>query len=274
MIHRHRYSHFLPQHTMLRSRVHLALCTLLLCLTSVSGFCQTPESLIRKGNRAYKKGDYSKASSRYRQALEKAPMQLKAQFNLGASTYQEGDYMAAAEQWLKLSQHPDGEQKLKRNAMYNAGNALMKAEKLDEAIECYRQALRLDPNDKEAKYNLSEALRKRQEQQSSNQQNQQNQNQQNNRNQKDNQGQNQPGNRNQQDSTDQGEKQQQEGQDEQPQGGNPNEQPPQSQQEKMSEQEAENLLKALENQERKTQENFQQKKAQLTQPRRKKSKDW
>ena len=56
---------------------------------------------------------------------------------------------------------------------YNLGNSLLKANKFPESIDAYKSSLKLNPNNKEAKYNLSYAqdlLKQQQEQQKKQQQ--------------------------------------------------------------------------------------------------------
>jgi Mg-chelatase subunit ChlI len=70
------------------------------------------------------------------------------------------------------------EEKEKRSeSMYNLGNSLLMANKLQESIEAYKNSLKLKPENMEAKYNLAYAqdlLKKQQEQQNQQQQKQQN----------------------------------------------------------------------------------------------------
>ncbi len=66
------------------------------------------------------------------------------------------------------------EDKDKRSAsMYNLGNSLLMANKLQESIDAYKNSLKLNPDNMEAKYNLAYAqdlLKKQQEQQKQQQQ--------------------------------------------------------------------------------------------------------
>lgn len=49
---------------------------------------QLPErSLVRKGNRQYNKGNYEQSAGRYEQALQAAPGQFEAIYNLGNALY-------------------------------------------------------------------------------------------------------------------------------------------------------------------------------------------
>lgn len=81
-----------------------------------------------------------------------------------AAEYRAGQYEAAAATLGAQDSAP---------AHYNRGNALAKAGKLEEALQAYDRALRLNPQDEDAAFNrklVEEALRKRQKEQPSPQQ--------------------------------------------------------------------------------------------------------
>ena len=54
---------------------------------------------------------------------------------------------------------------LKEKAYYNGGVVLQSQNKLTECIRAYKNALKLDPNDEEARQNLERALQKQKQQQ-------------------------------------------------------------------------------------------------------------
>ena len=90
-----------------------------------------------------------------------------------AASYRAGDYQKAIES-LQDIQNPD--------AIYNRGNALARTGDIQQAIQAYEEALKLDPQHKDAKYNrdlLQEYLEKQQQQQQ--QDNNQSQNNEDNR---------------------------------------------------------------------------------------------
>lgn len=92
-------------------------------------------------------------SSEIAPSVQKDPKNPDAQFKLGQALYIEQSYAAAAEAFDKaaaLFDHPAW----KSAAHYNAGNAHYRQGRLDDAIEKYKQALRLLPSDPDAKHNL------------------------------------------------------------------------------------------------------------------------
>ena len=117
---------------------------------------QLPErSLVRKGNRQYNKGNYEQSIGRYEQALQAAPGQFEATYNLGNALYK-AERFDRAEQTMQQAAADSLRADTERaEAFYNLGNAQFKQQKYQEALESYKQSLRLNPSDMEAKYNYA-----------------------------------------------------------------------------------------------------------------------
>ena len=117
---------------------------------------QLPErSLVRKGNRQYNKGNYEQSIGRYEQALQAAPGQFEAIYNLGNALYK-AERFDRAEQTMQQAAADSLRADTERaEAFYNLGNAQFKQQKYQEALENYKQSLRLNPSDMEAKYNYA-----------------------------------------------------------------------------------------------------------------------
>ena len=96
---------------------------IVLVLFALSASAQSDEKAIRKGNRDYKSGNYERAISNYRKALEIRPNNAKAQFNIGDAYYAKQSYDTAYNEFQKVVEmSPDA--KLKSDAVYNMGNCL------------------------------------------------------------------------------------------------------------------------------------------------------
>jgi tetratricopeptide (TPR) repeat protein len=137
---------------------------LLFSFISLHSFAQNENELIEKGNEAYNKKQYNEAISNYKKAIEKNPTDETALFNLGNALYKSGkneEAEQAFDQAVNSSQSPGN----KANAWYNKGVALQNNNKLPECIEAYKQALRLNPDDDDARQNLQKALLKQKQQQ-------------------------------------------------------------------------------------------------------------
>lgn len=133
---------------------------------------------IYAGNELYKKNDYVAAEKWYQTAITKVPTDPTANFNLGNSIYQQKKYEDAAATFTKAAASTK-DINTKQKSEYNAGNAYLENKNLDEAIASYKKALKLNPNDQNAKYNLSYALQKKKKKESKcNKPNDQEQNQQ------------------------------------------------------------------------------------------------
>lgn len=157
-------------------RILLIINVLLFLPVAVWG--QKERADIRQGNRAYYEGKYPEAEVGYKRAMEKNIASYEANFNLAGALYKQGRYDDAAATYGKLAQ--DGTD-LQRQAAtyYNMGNTYVKQRKLDEAIEAYKNTLRLTPEDKEAKFNLAYAKKLKQEEEKKDQDDKNNQDNQN-----------------------------------------------------------------------------------------------
>jgi tetratricopeptide (TPR) repeat protein len=225
-----------------------------ICLTSEA---QTDKGHIRHGNREFKNGNYSEAEVNYRKSLDKE-YSPKAQFNLGDALYEQKNYEEASKAFSGVTERNTSNE-IEANAYYNLGNTLMAQEKYGEAFESYKKALKINPDDEDFRYNLEYARWKmiQQQQQQNQEQQQQNQDQE------------QDQNQDQQQEQEQNQEQQQQNQDQE----QDQQQQQQQQQQQMSKEDAERMLKALENQEKETMEEMNEKKASMMQ-KRKSEKDW
>lgn len=152
---------------------HKALKTLplyfLLLLTNFS-FSQSVKKEIIQGNEAYKKKQYSQASAAYEKALKRSPDNSTAFYNLGNSLYKTNkadDALKAYDNTTKTAT----DYRLKQKAFYNGGVVLQSQNKLGECIKAYKNALKLDPNDEDARQNLERALQQQKQNQKQDQQN-------------------------------------------------------------------------------------------------------
>jgi len=133
-------------------------------LISSAVFAQNDNQLIKKGNEAYNKKQYDIALDNYKKASEKNPANQKAPFNLGNALYKSEkpeDALVAYDAAIQNSKLPAE----KSGAYYNKGVVLQNSKKLPECIDAYKNALRLNPADEDARLNLQKALKQQQQQQ-------------------------------------------------------------------------------------------------------------
>ena len=203
--------------------------------------------LVRKGNRQYERGNYDTSVDNYSRALQENPECFEAKFNTANVQFRK-ELIDKSEQTLrKLAQDSTRTDLERADVSYNLGNTLFVQQRLEEALDCYRNAMRLNPDDKEAKFNyaLTKELLKQQQNQ---QQQQQNQNQNQDQNQDQDQDQNQNQDQNQEDKQNQNQQNQEQNQQNQ------------EQEQQISEQEQQAMLEAIQAQEDKTQDKLKDKK--------------
>jgi Ca-activated chloride channel family protein len=166
--------HIFKKQTILKSLVVFVLMAITVILNA-----QTDKKYIRKGNREYEKSKFSDSEISYRKAIDANKQSPDAVFNVGDALFRQKKYEEAGKQFAASTDQ--NEDKIKKSAgLYNMGNSMFEANKLQESIEAYKNSLKLNPGNKEAKYNLGyvqDQLRKQQQQQKQQQQNnKQNQN--------------------------------------------------------------------------------------------------
>ena len=149
--------------------------TLFLLFITMTAVAQTDRQYIREGNKQFHRGDYPGAEVSYRKAIEKNPRNPQAAFNLGNALMAQKKDSAAVQQFesaARLETNP-----LRKAQSYHNMGVICQSHKMyGEAIEAYKNALRLNPDDDETRYNLVLCKHQKQKQD----QNRQNQNQQNN----------------------------------------------------------------------------------------------
>jgi Ca-activated chloride channel homolog len=131
---------------------------------------------IREGNKLYHERQFEKALPAYQKAVEQNPKNLTARYNLANARFRTGNMPDAEKSYDELIEHTT-ENKYKEKGFYNKGVTLTKQQKLLESIEAYKNALKLDPTDEDARFNLQKALTEPKKQNQSQQQNQKQQQQ-------------------------------------------------------------------------------------------------
>ena len=218
----------------------------LLLLFVMSASAQTDRQYIRQGNKQFNAGDYPNAEVSYRKAVEKNPKNPQAVYNLGNALLAQKKDSAAIEQFqsaAKLETNP----LRKYQSFHNIGVICQSHKMYGDAIEAYKNALRLNPADDETRYNLVLCQHQKQKQDQNKQDQQQNKNDQNKDDKKDQQKQDQNKDQDKKDK-------------------------PQEQKPQMSKENAEQLLNAAMQQEKQTQDRM--KKAQQQPQRRNILKNW
>ncbi|MFI5129694.1 MAG: tetratricopeptide repeat protein [Chitinophagales bacterium] len=137
---------------MTRNLVILSVCVLPSIVNA-----QQVEEAIKKANDLYKQQKYEPAKAAYDEVLAKDSTNTIAKFNLGNTAYRLSKPDDAIKSFDQLvAKYKDADEKAR--AYYNKGVVLSSQKRLEESIEEYKNALRQEPNDKEARENLQKAL--------------------------------------------------------------------------------------------------------------------
>ncbi|HAX61360.1 MAG TPA: hypothetical protein DCX95_02215 [Elusimicrobia bacterium] len=131
---------------------------LIISLIASNGLYSSVRVNLGKGNSAYKKEKYEIALEKYKLAESEKPDLPETMFNLGNVYYKTGNYEDAIKNYEKAAYSKDIF--LQSKAYYNIGNALFRLGKFPEAIQLYKKALELNPDDKDAKFNIEFAQKK------------------------------------------------------------------------------------------------------------------
>ncbi|MEO5787895.1 MAG: tetratricopeptide repeat protein [Gelidibacter sp.] len=218
-------------------------------------------NLVYEANALMEDNNFISAEKEYRKAISKQPSSVAGTYNLGNSYYKKGNYEEALYRQQQAANNATDKAE-KHKAFHNIGNILMKNKKCKEAVEAYKSALRNNPTDDETRYNLG--LAKECAEQQKDDQPDENQDKDKKEDNKDDSDQDkdkkdQPDQDNKDNKDDKGQDKK-EGDDKKDEGkpkdekGKDENQQPQQQPGKLSPQQINNLLEAMNNQEQKVQE--------------------
>lgn len=235
---------------------------LILTLPGMLAQAQKAKILTNKGNTELAAGNIEAARQAYTEALKIDPNYQEAHFNLGNTYLMESRQMLetiatapdeasqqaiyksaqevskkAAAEFEKVAKDVNDPEKINK-VHYNLGNSQLMSGEVEKGIEAYKEALRKDPTDEDARYNLAYAqhLKRQQEQQQQQQDQQQDQDQK------------------------QDEQKQDENKENQEQKKDENQEQEQRQKDELSKEDAEQMLEALNKQEKDLQDKLNKKK--------------
>ena len=262
---------------------------LMIALATPAAMAQGGRGSVRKGNRAFGREKYQAAEIDYKKALLADSLSNAAGYNLGNTYYRLENYQEADKAYGAVADSLGKDPHYAARLYHNMGNSLLAQQNWQGAIEAYKNALRRNPSDKETKSNLAYAqlmLQNQQDQQQNQDQNQdqnqQNQDQNKNQDQQNqqNQDQNKDQDQNQNQNKDQNQDQNQDQNKDQNQNNDQNQNPDQDQNQdqtppppQMSQQDARQMLQAIQDKEKETQDKVKKEKALLFKSKQK-EKNW
>lgn len=128
--------------------------TLLLILISFATKAQEKDKFLPKGNEEFAEKKYADAEANYRISQSKFKKKAVSSYNLGTSIYKQNQHSEAKYQFAKAIQDAKTKPE-KHKAFHNLGNVLMKEKEYQGAVDAYKNALRNNPNDEETRYNYA-----------------------------------------------------------------------------------------------------------------------
>jgi len=232
------------------------------------------------GNKKIAENNFIAAETSYRNAIAKSNKNTIAPFNLGTAYYQNNSYGEAFTRFKEAGETSTSLEE-KHKAFHNMGNIFMKQKAYGKAVEAYKESLRNDSKDEETRYNLALAkeMLKREEQNKDKDKNEeqnkdkdkneeQDKKDKNDKEEKENKEQEnkEEGDQDKEENKDKDENKKEDGkddkknEDEKPKGDKKNEPTEQPKENKLSKQQVENLLRAMQNAEKEVQEKIDAKK--------------
>jgi tetratricopeptide (TPR) repeat protein len=123
-------------------------------LLSFAIFAQEKDMNLPKANDEFADKKYANAEAEYRISLSNNPKKAIASYNLGNSIYKQNqgsEALLSYEKTIKIAtERPE-----KHKAFHNSGNIYMAEKNYSAAVEAYKNALRNNPNDEETRYNFA-----------------------------------------------------------------------------------------------------------------------
>lgn len=216
---------------------------LLTCLTSFGQATKRERNLIKQGNEYFNKKQYSKAEESYSRVLEINPNSQIAKYNLGSTMLRQrggnSEKDVARDSLISrylsdVGSNTSAPASLRAHSFYNLGKLAYDRQDYASSVNYFKQSLKIDPKDDQARKNLRMAQKKLQ-------QNQQNQDKNKNK-----------------DKDDQKKKQDKQ---------QPPQKQPQPPKERQQQTNNDQLLKAMQNEEKNTRDKVNRRKAQMNQSR-------
>ncbi|MBI1343884.1 MAG: tetratricopeptide repeat protein [Terrimonas sp.] len=131
--------------------------TLLLLLAYMFSQAQKEAEKIQSGNMAYREGRYEQAAKQYKLVLSGSPEDPVATYNLALTFYKEDKADSALAAFEKMRRGETDPLRLSK-LYYNEGVIFSGKNNLAASIEAYKNALRANPFDNDARENLQKAL--------------------------------------------------------------------------------------------------------------------
>ena len=128
---------------------------LMFAFTGKTGlYAQQKDRILPKANQEYADNKFVEAEANYRISSSKFPNKATAPFNLGNAIYKQQQSSEAKFAYVKALKNSKSRAQ-KHRAFHNLGNVFMNEKDYTQAVEAYKNALRNDPTDEETRYNYA-----------------------------------------------------------------------------------------------------------------------
>ena len=127
-------------------------------LLTVTSFAQVDRKDVRRGNRQFGKAKYGDADISYRKGLNADTTSVPAAYNLANNLYRQENFSEAGKYYQQALRHvPEVGRRHQDpyafDTYFNAGDAALKQKQYRAAMDCFVRALIIDPDHMEAKEN-------------------------------------------------------------------------------------------------------------------------
>jgi len=112
------------------------------------------DKILREAEKELSENDFASAEASYRQAVSKNPESVTARYNMANMYYGKEKPAQAATRYDQAGKIA-GTKEEKHRIFHNMGNSFMEQKNYAGAVEAYKNALRNIPSDEETRYNLA-----------------------------------------------------------------------------------------------------------------------
>ena len=123
-------------------------------LLSFAIFAQEKDFHLPRANSEFADKKYAEAEAEYRISLSNNPKKSISAYNLGNAIYKQNNNSEALFSYENAIKNSTARPE-KHSAFHNSGNIYMKEKNYSAAVEAYKNALRNNPNDEETRYNFA-----------------------------------------------------------------------------------------------------------------------
>lgn len=131
----------------------------MLLMLSFAASAQEKDKTLPKANKEYSEKKFAEAEANYRISNSKFSKRTVAPYNLGNAIYRQNQMAEAKLAYGKAIENIKSRPQ-KHKVFHNLGNVFMKEKNYSAAVEAYKNALRNNPTDEETRYNYALAKQK------------------------------------------------------------------------------------------------------------------